>query len=1043
MTSKTNKDRLIASTLLAGVASLGAPFGAGLAFFAAATPAIAQDYTNTNLTGTIVDVDGNPVEGATVRVTSDAQGFTRSSTTNASGEWRVPQVPQGSYTITVSREGYATTTSPGVRAQVGAANAYEIVMPPVEAADGEEIVVTATRQVEFSQTTTGTSIDVAELVEREPIARNATALILLAPSAVPASSAFSVNAGQRLAPASISGASGSENAFYINGLNITNFVNGIGGATVPFDFYQTFEVKTGGYQAEFGRALGGVVNAVTKSGSNDFMIAAHVNYAPDELLEDAPDAVTRQYSAYGAELLDYTLEIGGPIIPDRLFFYGIGQWLDYETTTATTGGTLARTRQDDPFYGFKLDGYITDDHHVEFTWFDTSSELTQDLFQFDTSDNSVIGPAGQTLIRQGGESWVARYTGAFTDWLTVSAAYGSMEVDQATLNSQPNVPNLIDIRTTPNITYGNPVAGRNLPFLATREFYRGDVDVFFDMMGEHHVRFGFDHEDTLLSQTSGPNGSGAWTLENSGAGQPTIGVPGANQDFFRNRRFIISGFFEGQSDAIYIQDSWDVSDRLNLSFGWRRDQFSTSNAVGEEFISFDDEQALRLGFSYDVFGDARSKLYGFYGRYYLPLPSNTAFRAATAAIDFDEIFLPTSGGLVATQADIDAIINGGALGAQATGGADMQPCPVEVPSIAAPNTIACIIRNNGQLPPAESVVARNLQSTYEDEYLLGYEQQFNNDWTAGVSLTYRNLGRASEDAKLDQAIRNYCERNGYDLATECGDVSTAPGIQPYQNGSFTYFIINPGEDARVILPYGVGPGNTLTDITLSEEDLPFGELRREYLALTFTLQRAFDGVWGMDAAYTISRSQGNFEGGLQSDLGQVDPGITANYDMLAFLPGQYGLLPNHRAHQLKVRGSYAVTDDFLVGANLTVLSPRHYGCIGAAPPDYADGTIANGAYGIPSNARFCGGVVVDRGSSFDTDWLYRVDLSFRYDLPESIWSFGEVTFRADVFNLFDAQAVQEAWEFGETAINTPDPSYGHAFAYQAPRSVRFGLDWRF
>jgi len=346
---KTNRERLFASTLLAGIASIGVPVAAGLVTMSLAPDAMAQDYTNANLTGTIVDENGGPVSGATVAVTSDAQGFTRTSTTNANGEWRVPQIPQGTYTVVVTADGYSTTTSRDVRVQVGTANAYQIELAAA-GASGDEIVVTATRQVEFSQTTTGTSIDVSELSQREPIARNITGLILLTPSAIPSDTAFALASGQSLAPASISGATGAENAFFINGLNTTNFINGLGGATVPFDFYQTVEVKTGGYQAEFGRAIGGVVNAVTKSGSNDFTGGLHANWAPNDLLEDRPNALFRQYSMYDNDTFDATAELGGPILRDHLFFYGLYQHRDIEQQTASTGGVVNRTTQDDPFW---------------------------------------------------------------------------------------------------------------------------------------------------------------------------------------------------------------------------------------------------------------------------------------------------------------------------------------------------------------------------------------------------------------------------------------------------------------------------------------------------------------------------------------------------------------------------------------------------------------------------------------------------------------------------------------------------------------------
>ncbi|HVZ98812.1 MAG TPA: carboxypeptidase regulatory-like domain-containing protein, partial [Caulobacterales bacterium] len=496
----SNKERFFATTLLAGVATMGVPALVGTAALLAPTAASADDYTSGNLTGSVVDADGNAVAGATVVLRSQGQGFERTTTTNAQGGYRFTLIPQGDYTVTVSKSGLQTTSSENLHVQVGTANSYQIVMA---SQSSDEIVVTAARRTEqFSQTTTGTSIDVGELVERMPVARNITALTLLAPSAVPADTAFGIASGQSLAPASISGASGAENAFFINGLNITNFVNGIGGATVPFDFYQTVEVKTGGYQAEFGRATGGVINAVTKSGTNDFMLAIHGNYAPNELLEDRPNALNRQYSLYDNDEKSFTLEVGGPIIRDHLFFYGLGQWQDREFSTATTAGTYVHQVTNDPFYGFKIDGYITDTQHLEFTWFDTTSQIDQDLHSFNTATN-VINPAvlSRNMVRQGGESWVGRYTGSFTDWLTVSAAYGHSITDQASVTNLLNIPRVQDARVSPALDLSpNRTAARTDPFLAYREFYRGDVDILFSLHGDHHVRFGLDHEDTTMDQ---------------------------------------------------------------------------------------------------------------------------------------------------------------------------------------------------------------------------------------------------------------------------------------------------------------------------------------------------------------------------------------------------------------------------------------------------------------------------------------------------------------------------------------------------------------
>src|SRR5262249_39313839 len=112
------------------------------------------------------------------------------------------------------------------------------------------------------------------------------------------------------------------------------------------------------------------------------------------------------------------------------------------------------------------------------------------------------------------------YTGAFTDWLTVSGAYGFNDADAATTNNLQLIPSIVDQAgalgpsgdptCSPSapcfVTGSNASVSTVLPFGSEREFYRADVDVFFDLMGEHHVRFGFDHEDTIMNQTSKANG---------------------------------------------------------------------------------------------------------------------------------------------------------------------------------------------------------------------------------------------------------------------------------------------------------------------------------------------------------------------------------------------------------------------------------------------------------------------------------------------------------------------------------------------------------
>jgi hypothetical protein len=281
------KSKLRATVALRALALLGAGVSAT---FIAAAPAAAQDYQNVTASGRVQGTNGQPVAGATVTVTSEGQGGSRSTVTDASGGFQFAQLTPGNYTYSISAPGYETLTETGVSITLNNA-ANEFTIAPVaaagavaatSAADAGEVIVTGRRRiVDFQANTTGSVINVGELATRVPVSRDITSVVLLSPGTAAGDTAFG-------SLPSINGASVSENVYYINGLNITSFRNGLGAVTVPFDFYQQVEVKNGGIPAEFGRSTGGFINATTKRGTNDFHGSVTFNYEPDELRSDSP-----------------------------------------------------------------------------------------------------------------------------------------------------------------------------------------------------------------------------------------------------------------------------------------------------------------------------------------------------------------------------------------------------------------------------------------------------------------------------------------------------------------------------------------------------------------------------------------------------------------------------------------------------------------------------------------------------------------------------------------------------------------------------------
>lgn len=1040
--------RLLTSTLLAGLATVAAPVAVTTIAAMVPTLASAQDYSSGSLVGTVKDSGGAPIAGAAVTVKSLNQGFERQITTDDNGAFRVPLIPTGGYSVSINKAGYQPTSDGNVAVSLGGSSAYTFTL--AQEGEVEAVVVTGTAnpQLDFAATTTGITVDLETLAKQVPIARNITSVTLLAPGAVRGTQFGDSAGGSRIAaqPA-LGGSSAAENAYYINGLNITNFNTYLGGSTVPFEFYKTVEVKTGGYAAEFGRATGGIINTVSKSGGNDFTFNISGNYQPKGLSDSSPDTYLVKNSRVKTDARDLIFQASGPIIEDRLFFYVLNQ---QRRNVATNGSTRLSTytvdKSNDPFWGVKLDGYITDRQHVELTWFDTTRTTNRTSYAFNPVTDTVGGALSTNVFEQGGQNWVAKYTGSFTDWFTLSAAYGITEDSDSSLPSDTVTPYILDTRfTSPGVRVGSQTATTTSLIDTKREFYRIDGDLYFELLGKHHIRGGYEQEKLTLSNFAVPTGGFQYEYFDADPGDPYgiadtdgNGPNSLTDDYVDVTTFRNGGIFEGKNRAFYIQDSWDILPTLTLQMGLRYDRFQNFDPAGEAFIDFKKSTlGPRLGFSWDPSGDGKNKVFGSFGRYYLPVASNTAYRSTGAELFFNEkwrvtsidpvTFIPTLGAQI-TQATVDA---GG-------GDAQLSACPFSL--FGAVGTVGCEVTADGTPTPTDATVSKNLKATYQDEYILGFERQFSPLWKAGVTLTYRNLGRAAEDSAIDAAVLNYCDKNGI---AGCEDIWT---------GFHQYVIINPGM-AQTIQLSDLLPGETtVRTIDFSKADLNYPNVKREYLGLEFQFERAFDGKWMLQGSYVMSESKGNYEGAVKSDVGQTDTSVTQDFDQPGLTDGSYGLLPNHRGHQLKVFGVYQITDDIALGANATVMSPHKLGCLGRHPTDvFAQVYGASSFYCRAGNSSTGAVIPTPRGSVMQNDWSTSLDLTLTYKIPEA-WTMvpGDLSFRADVFNVFNSKAITNSQERGTNASGgvallpgTTTPAYGAPTAYQTPRYVRFGFDWAF
>ncbi|HEX5754973.1 MAG TPA: TonB-dependent receptor, partial [Arenimonas sp.] len=439
--------------------------------------------------------------GDVVVIENPATGFKREVTVGADGSIRVPSLQIGTYTIKRGGDSRIVNISVGTATAVSFAGAASA--STLEAIEVRGVV----NPIDVSSVESNTILT-KQQIDSLPVARNVTNVALLAPGTTAGDSDFGNFA-------SFGGSSVSENAYYINGFNVTNFRTGLGFSNVPFDMYQEFQVKTGGYGAEFGRSTGGVINAVTKRGSNEWHFGVNAFWEPDTS-ENGPDVfwqnptdadgnprdplVRSVRSRDSVENFTANVYASGPIVEDRLFFYAIAQQRDLKTDNFTAN-TLEKIRNDDPFYGLKLDWAITDDHYLEYTGFRDRSDETTEVFQYDYNNDEIgASGGGGAFVSAGGDNHILKYTGYLTDTFTLSALAGRGTMSQTAGSPADLCPAIYDGRAGGLVALGcwNEAAFTVESGEDERTAYRLDGEW---ILGDHQLRFGLDREETVSQST--------------------------------------------------------------------------------------------------------------------------------------------------------------------------------------------------------------------------------------------------------------------------------------------------------------------------------------------------------------------------------------------------------------------------------------------------------------------------------------------------------------------------------------------------------------
>lgn len=984
-------------------------------------------HAQSNTTGNIV---GQAEAGSTVVVVNPATGFSREITVGSDGSYRAGALPPGTYTVTLRSADGTTDVRNGVGVAVGTGTAVDFTgaAKPSDAVqlDRVQVVGSYIPPIDFSSTESATIVT-EDTIDRLPVPRDVTSVALLAPGTTQGDSAFGNLA-------SFGGATVGENAYYINGFNVTNFRNGLGFSNVPFEMYAQYQVKTGGYGAEFGRSTGGVVNATTKRGSNEWHWGGSMYWTPDRWRKADPDVFDTEGAPYNSnqsdtrDRLESNIYASGPIIKDRLFFYAIASGRDIEDSFTSVTGAVTDESTDSPFYGVKLDGYLSDNHRLEYTGFKDSSETLSpgERLQPPPLAGEPLGYSGPTGTAEatGGENHILKYTGYLSDSFTLSALWGQGEYSlSGPYNTGPSGADCIWF------TYDSLAPGRinrqlgcavsSLDTLGEdkRTAYRVDAewdlgDVF---LGSHFLRFGFDQEiNESVNSSTIPGPTGFRYLAEEVIPPGPDGEVGTADDLapewqVRRDTYRNIGSFETTSRAFYIEDQWKPTDNLLLSLGLRNEQFENKNADGVAFITIKDQWAPRLGLSWDVGGAGTSKVFANYGRYHLPVATNTNVRLGGAELYLQDLYA----------------WDGTSFGQYG------EPILGE---LIRPRTLA-----DGTVHPTVSSVDQDIDPMYQDEIILGYEWQFAPKWSVGIRGIYRDLKSTLEDMAVDAGLNQYIIDNNLQASAptqDCfgddDDVDGGTSDNLYACGFDYYVLSNPGE--AISIQVDLDGDGTLEPIELTPEQLGYDASVRKYKAVELFFQRAWDEKWFLQGSYTYSKSYGNNEGFVRSDNGQDDAGLTTLFDQPGLGDGSYGRLPNDRPHKLKIWGGWQFHPEFLVSGNLLVQSGRPINCFGNHPTD--EFALAYG-----QESFYCNGELVQRGSVGRTPTIKSLDIGLEY---RPLWAEQKLWFKVDATNVLGEQEYTEVYEVGEGfQTTTPDPMYGVGTSFQAERTVRLavGFDW--
>jgi hypothetical protein len=965
-----------------------------------ASPLHAQNIGKTtgSIRGVVKDDTGGVLPGVTITLSSPSLVGGRTAVTGGDGSYDFPGLAIGIYKVQADLSGFAPSVVQGLDLKAGQTLRADIGMKTGGLT--ESITVEGSAIIDVVSVEQQNDIS-AETFNELPKGRSWDSIVEIAPS-------VNIEDLNRTKGLSFQGASVHENVYIVDGVDSTETAFASQGQDVVFEFLENIQVKSGFLGAEYGGALGGVVNMQTKSGSNEFKGGLNLQYSGSKLTEDprqrlrtVPTNTLRSEYVQDPEdestTYDFGGFIGGPIKKDKLWFFAgfMPQNTDTSRTVsylnpATDVSVTSTTRR--PFASSKLTWRAAQDLTLNLSYQYAPRKVVGRLPTFDLTDdrNSNFKDLGTEVNRSTyalSADWVASpsvFINAFAGYYTQRGGSLGVPVGDRFRCVTANL-TIPDVPTDLRCPAGYQTLLDNNPTLKDENdrFSVGTSANFnFKASGNHALKVGVQYatpKSTTENLLTGERVDLHWNLSQAGIrGQ---------YGFWRNISISNKGASKSKNAAAFIQDQW-TKNRVTFNLGVRFENeldepLTNPNDRVDRDIKFGwgEKIAPRLGIAWDVRGDSSWRVYANGGYFYDTLKqSATQLLFGSRVFKFDYYRLDTT--------------NWRTLGKAAA---------------AAAGAPFFVLDFGGAAP----YVPPDIKSTRNNEIGVGTDYQIGKNWAVSALYMHRELQNAIEDFNPTPI--------------------TVDGIR------YTGVIGNPGQGI-LTQPFAGLP--------------PLPQFDRTYDGFTVELMKRMSNHWAVDGSYTFSRLYGNYEGLGDSDeqvLGGGNPNsgrycTTLESCYTASGEVDYGPLSLDRPHQFKINGFYAFDFGLSAGAFFrassgTPITPQLG--VNAAPTTHPEG----------------------RGSRGRTPALTQTDIFVQYGFKVS--KSMRVTASVNVVNLFDQDTVRGVFPgilLGSSAV-TPipvaqyfapggynyqavvaaipaankDPRFMQAQLFQAPRAIRLGL----